>query len=499
MSTTLAPEPDQTVAVTEMPAPPTRRRAPGLDLLFSAVFALFGFGVGIERLSDNSFFTHLATGRWILDHGIPRSDFYSYTAPGTRWVVQSWLAEVLYAQLDRSFGAFAIRVLGALTGAAITVLVFRLALRLSRDRVRASLISVAALAGLYTLWSERPLLLGVLFFVILLWIVEVPDCAVGRHPLIALPVLFWLWANVHGTFSLGFVYLGLHLLGRWLDGARPWQDRERTLLIGSVIAFAACFVNPYGPALVLFPVKLLGRGDILRHVIEWASPNFHDVRGQSFLLWLAVFVAVVARGRNRVSRRDLVVTIPFLLLALWALRNVAIAPLVGLPVVARAVAVDPEVAQERRANDRPSPVGWALAVVLGVVALGLLVRAVNQPDFVTTSYPVKAMNALESRGLIGKRLLMDDGDAAYAELAYAGKQRIFMDDRYDMFPTRVIYDFFALSNGSSDWKRVMEKYDVETVVMEKGQPLVEYLRQSGDWTQVHQDKTWVALVRNDVR
>jgi len=94
---------------------------------------------------------------------------------------------------------------------------------------------------------------------------------------------------------------------------------------------------------------------------------------------------------------------------------------------------------------------------------------------------------------------MDDGDAAYAELAYAGKQRIFMDDRYDMFPTRVIYDFFALSNGSSDWKRVMEKYDVETVVMEKGQPLVEYLRQSGDWTQVHQDKTWVALVRNDVR
>jgi len=128
-----------------------------------------------------------------------------------------------------------------------------------------------------------------------------------------------------------------------------------------------------------------------------------------------------------------------------------------------------------------------------------VVRAVNQPDFVTTPYPVKAMNALEDRGLIGKRLLMDDGDAAYAELAYRGKQRVFMDDRYDMFPTEVIYDYFALSDGSPDWKRVMDKYDVETVVWEKGQPLVEYLRQSGDWTQVHRDKTWVALVRNDVR
>src|SRR3954447_3092928 len=88
-----------------------RWRPPGLDFLFTAVFALFGFGVGIERLSDNSFFTHLATGRWILDHGIPRRDFYSFTAPGSKWVVQSWLAEVLYAQLDRSFGAFGIRVL----------------------------------------------------------------------------------------------------------------------------------------------------------------------------------------------------------------------------------------------------------------------------------------------------------------------------------------------------------------------------------------------------
>src|SRR5262245_43394344 len=207
-----------------------RRQPPGLDFLFTAVFALFGFAVGIERLSDNSFFTHLVTGRYILDHGIPHHDSYSFTAPGTKFVAQSWLAELLYGILDRTVGPFGIRVLGALTGAAITVLAFRLALRLARDRVRAALISVAALSGLYMLWSERPLLLGLLFFMIVLWIVEVPDCWVGRHPYVSMPVAFWLWANVHGTFALGFLYLGLHLLGRWLDGARPWKDRKSTRL-----------------------------------------------------------------------------------------------------------------------------------------------------------------------------------------------------------------------------------------------------------------------------
>ena len=116
---------------------------------------------------------------------------------------------------------------------------------------------------MYVLWSERPLLLGLLFFMILLWIVEVPDCWVGRHPLVSLPVVFWLWANVHGSFALGFVYLGLHLLGRWLDGARPWEGREKQLVFGGAIAGAVTFVNPYGPALVFFPIHLLQRGDIL--------------------------------------------------------------------------------------------------------------------------------------------------------------------------------------------------------------------------------------------
>ena len=334
--------PDHPGAASPAASPRRRRQPPGLSTLFTAVFALFGWGVGIERLSDNSFFWHLRTGRYILDHGLPHHDIFSYTAPGTKWVLQSWLAEVMYGGLDRAFGPMGIRVLGGLVGACIGVLAFRLALHLSRERIRAALLTVAALGGLYTLWSERPLLLGVLFLLVLLWTVEAPASFAGRHPMVVLPVLFWFWANIHGTFALGFAYLGLHLLGRWFEGKRPWEGRERSLLVGGAIAFAVTFVNPYGASLVMFPVDLLRRGDILRHIVEWASPDFHHIRGQAFILWIAVFIFVLARGAHRASRRDLTVAIPFLALALWALRNVALAPLVCLPIAARAVAVDPD-------------------------------------------------------------------------------------------------------------------------------------------------------------
>ncbi len=76
-------------------------------------FALWGLHIGLDRLSDNSFLTHLATGRLILDHGVPRTDPYSFTANGQPWVVQSWLASVIYAWIESWFGANGIRVLMA--------------------------------------------------------------------------------------------------------------------------------------------------------------------------------------------------------------------------------------------------------------------------------------------------------------------------------------------------------------------------------------------------
>ena len=104
--------------------------------VFSGVFALFGWAVGISSLSDNSFFWHLRTGEYILDHGIPHHDVFSFTAPGTH-VDRAVVARRAHVRvLYRSFGAFGVRFFVGLVGAGIGLLAYRLALRLARDRVR---------------------------------------------------------------------------------------------------------------------------------------------------------------------------------------------------------------------------------------------------------------------------------------------------------------------------------------------------------------------------
>jgi len=479
------------------PAVGTERRfarAPGLDGLFTAVFALFGFGVGIQRLSDNSFFWHLRTGELILDQGIPHHDPFSFTANGTPWIAQSWLAELTYGVANRLTGPMGIRVMMAVVGAAIAVVMFRLALRLCNDRPRAAGLGVAALACLYMLWSERPLLFGILLFLAVLWVVEVPDSWVGRRPLLVLPVVFWLWANTHGTFALGFAYLGLHVIGRWTDGHRPWEGRERQLTIATAVAFAVTFVNPYGASLVTFPIDLLSRGDVLSHVVEWRSPDFHMLRGITYLIWISVFAVVLARAKHRVTRRDLIVAIPFLLLGFWALRNVAIAPLVCLPIAARAVAVD----GKRTSDDLRPHLAWVAAAAIAMVGVMLTAVAAQDRDFALQSYPVASMRAIEEQGLLGSRLLADDADGGYIILEYWPEQKVFFDDRFDMYPLDVIDDFFTVSDASPGWDKVLGKYDVEVILWAKDHPLSELLKQSDEWTITHRDARSYVFVRSDL-
>ena len=94
---------------------------------------------GLGRIDDNSFLTHLATGRLILDTGeIPTSDPYTFTAHGADWVVQSWLASWLYGWVEKLGGGDGLRILTAVLCASLAALVWRLSRPAQGLLVRAS-------------------------------------------------------------------------------------------------------------------------------------------------------------------------------------------------------------------------------------------------------------------------------------------------------------------------------------------------------------------------
>jgi len=443
--------------------------------VIGAAFAVAGFWIGLGRLSDNSFFTHLATGRLILDHGIPRTDPYSFTANGEPWVVQSWLASVVFAWTDSWFGAQGLRVLAGALTAGLAAMTWRLT-RPAHTIVGRILIAAAVVGIGGSTWAPRPLLFGLLCVTLTLLAAEK-----GLDPRWLVPV-FWLWVNCHGSFPLGLVLLGCLWVGRRADGDSG--TLEWRCLKWAALGTALGAVNPLGPALLTFPIRLLGRFDVLRQVVEWQSPSFSLGWTRLFLLEVAVAVVVLVR---RPSYRSALPLVVFVIAALLGARNIAVASLILVPGLARGLADIGSV----RATKRSPAAGIALAGIVLAAAV-IAQSALSQPAYDLATYPVEAVAWINANHLrqSGTHLVTSDSNGNYLELLSGIHADVFIDDRVDMFPKSVVADLVTLIHGGLDWRDVLDRNGSDLVVWGRAKPLTALMAESPDWRILYQDADW---------
>lgn len=454
---------------------PARRWPPSLSAVVGGAFALWGLVIGLAPLKDNSFLTHLATGRLLLDGGIPRTDPYSWTAFGRPWVVQSWLASLIYGLADQLGGGTALRLLMAALSATLAALVWRLSRPAESLVARVGIVAVVVLIGTEA-WTERPLLFGLVFLALLL--VAAED---GLDPRWAVPIL-WLWVNIHGSFPLGLVALALLAWGRHLDGAS--SRTERRVLGWALVGTLLGALNPLGPRLLLFPTQLLSKQQTLHHIVEWKSPTFDTLGQRLFILQLIVAIVLLVR---RPSYRVALPLVVFTAAALLGLRNIPVASLVLVPGMAVGAAGLGSIDGARRSL--ATAVG---AVVLVVLSLLVVVSEVGRENFALDAYPVDAVEWLDGQGLVGTdvRLVSRDYVGNYLEAVEGEDVRVFMDDRYDLFPAAFVEDYIDLVKGL-DPGAVLERYDAEVVLWNRDTPLEAWLEESDDWGIVYHDDHWV--------
>jgi hypothetical protein len=475
------------------PRPGTKRRRwpPTLAFALGAGFAVWGLSIGLGQISDNSFFTHLATGRLIAGGaGIPRHDIYSFTARGEPWVVQSWLASVIYGWIDSWFGAQGIRVLMGITTAFIAAMTWRLT-RPAKTLVGRILICGLVISVGTAVWSPRPLLIGLAMLTIALVAAE------GDLPPWTMVPVFWIWVNTHGSFPLGLVALGTLWLGRRADlrakggaasGRNDGSTELRCLAFG-VLGTVLGAVNPLGPTLLTFPVHLLGKMDVLRNIIEWQSPSFALGWARLFLIQVVVAVVVLVR---RPSYRAAIPLVVFTAAALLGQRNIPVAGLVLVPGMARGLSGVGSIRGDRR-----SPV--SAAVLVAVLLVGALVVQITlaKPAFDLRTYPVAPLAWLDAHGLHRGDLPMASSDTTgnYLELVYGSNAHAFIDDRIDMYPASVVDDYLMLEHGLPDWERVLDRRKVELVLWDRSSPLTALMAASPQWRMLYQDGAWTVSCR----
>jgi hypothetical protein len=329
------------------------------------VVGLLGFAflmIDLHPMYHSDVWGHMTFGRWIVSHNQlpqwePFTPFADKAAPyvNFQWLSQSLLYLIFRAGERVSGGDEIHRTEGGvelLRAFHATVEVGRFVLLLVAFRRKsgsaglacAFLVVAVLLASHGHLAILRPQIVGELFFAGLLAALSRPVLSGGA--LLALPLLMVVWANAHGSFTIGLALLGLCLAGRVLDvfAASIWDPRavwsdpqiRRLLIILVTSALAIAILNPHGPSLYWETVKLARHPNIASQ-IEWGPLEF-DLRSGwhwNYLVLLALVAGVQALNRRWFPASDYLLLVSFGLPPLFQQRMMVwwmmVAPWVVIP------------------------------------------------------------------------------------------------------------------------------------------------------------------------
>ncbi|MSQ36477.1 MAG: hypothetical protein EXR63_04995 [Dehalococcoidia bacterium] len=492
----------------------------GLDEMLLGVVSLVAARAAFARSADFDFWWHLAVGRFIAaERALPVPDPFSLTAAGRDWTAHEWLIGLAMYGLYRGFGMVGPLVAFA---ACFVVALWLVAATLRGLKLRAApatLLLLLLLGACAPYLGPRPNVVSTLLLAVEVALLERWVRRRDRS-IVALPLLLWAWANLHGSFVVGLgvatLLLGAELAAaawRW-DAARRLGAREcRWLALAIGVGALLVPLNANELRLLWFPFSALG-DPLLKQTQEWQPLDVADSSAIGFVLLLAFWLGLALVRRPRVPLSDIVLAGGLAAATLMSQRfqpfaavllTVAVGRMLVQPNRSGAHAPRAFAALARWRDDRAvrfAALGGAASVLNGavLVAIAVAMFARDRPYDVRRDeqMPVAALEAVGAEGLRGP-LFNEFGWGGYLIWTQWPQTRVFIDGRqHDLFargPELGEYlEVVRLREGAA---RVLAERGFRTVLFVPDAPLTRYLLASGRWHATYEDAQAIVLVRNE--
>lgn len=467
--------------------------------LFLLLTATAAYAVSLFQTADPDLWGHLRFGQLIDVLGyVPRSEPYSYLSRPLGWINHEWLSELLFAKVFDAFGSIGLSLIPVVLTAGIIAIVFLHLRSRSLSAIRSFFLSLLSLAGLIVASSViRPHLFTFLFFTLVcLSIFHYEDHGRQQY-LLALPLLFPLWAGFHGGFLAG---LGVLLIAAVASGYAHFSGRSHKdssqrapLYYGAclVVATILAAIGPYGIELLSF---LAETATVPRpEITEWDPVSLYSPAGLIYLV-LALATLFTALASSRSWRPvDGALILAFVLLPLTAVRHV---PLLGIGF---GIFVAPTLGDLWQESGRSSgSLNTPLSFLNLAVAGALIWRAAGGTTCI--EYPVRSSKAWKAYPKAAtERLATLDGIDRLAVhfnwgewiIWHLGPQvQVSVDGRRETVYSDSIYELNrSVMAGTDDWHDHMRRLDADAALYPSGSPTANLLATSKEWQLVYEDST----------
>ena len=428
--------------------------------LIMLVLVYAALGVIVMRpVTDPDLWWHLRTGAWILEHrAVPSTDPFSSYGYGKPWVAYSWLFEIGLSRLYDAFGLFGPLLYVTLLGLAITVALQRFMMHFEGRFTRSAALTALGLGAMGSIIMPRSYLFSILFFIITLHVLVAVRETHRARPLLVLPPLFAVWANLHVLFIYGLVALGLAVFESLVHRVLPGKTADaptqstlfRPLLLTALGCAAATLITPYHLQLHASIFGLARQAGVYDWVIEVTAMDFRQP-GHWLVLGLTLGAAFLLGRQRKLPLFESLLLLVGIVLAFRARRDMWVVVVAALAIVARC-------SPGRTQQEGLLSWRWICAAVVGIALAfgGLAVYRDVSPRGVEAAvareYPVAAARIVEERGYGGPLFNPYDWGGYLIwrlpglRVAMDGRSNIHGDDRIG----RSIATWFGARSWASD-------------------------------------------------
>lgn len=487
------------------------------------------FATGLLPVNDYDFFWHLKTGEWIWHNkSLPDKDPFSFTALRSdnydshrpQIILKSyWLSQLFFYALYSLSGFNGIIVFRSFVFCIILVFLWHTMGKEGIDyRLRAALL-ILYIFIIREYQKERPQLFSFLFAPIVLHLLNgIKNSSLTGLKnlnnflrLTGLPLVMFIWANMHGGFLVGIAFIIAYLTAEWLIFlGKTKKSPPLRFTCAAAIAIAAVFINPnsYHTITSFFMFYQSMLPDV---TLEFLSPlKIFDRLGSNwysywFLLILALSVFIFRFGKFNITEKFVLAGTA--VASLSSLRYVLFFFIAAIPIIARHI--NPFITHffQNAASSLKSRSmnAMLLAVFFILIYCSPLKSMPLKEDIQQDMFPVEAAYFLDNNDL--PELMFNDVTwGGYLIWRLYPKYKVFIDSRtlnIDIF--RQYYSVLDASRkvyaGLPEWKGILNTYSVNIILTPltdrySGEvlPLIAELIHDDEWALIYLDsKTSIFL------
>ncbi|MFN0316716.1 MAG: hypothetical protein ACKVQA_16965 [Burkholderiales bacterium] len=479
-----------------------------LDFPKLTFLILFLVLITLAGLGDPDYFWHLKSGEYLVSHGFPKGDPFSFTFEGRPWILHEWLFQVGLFGVFSLAGDLGVRCLTALLSTLAIYIAYRAAARLLGSTTLALVIALAFTITTKGGFTPRPQLVTYVFFAFFIYSLVAFKYLNEDRWLWFMPPAAVLWVNGHGGYMIGLFVLGLFVASEWIMyWIRPIKDatyrgRLSRLTVIALVSGLATAVNPEFFRHWLYPFEVMKMTTALSMIQEWQSPNFHQT---TWKIFLALVFGYLAAWTYRPAKPDLteyLLPASMLFAGFVSVRHLPLVALILVPFTAVALRdsplrpiLDRRIRQGTDLGVKGFALNWVILIVVSLVLLLPYPKLVERSNAkIEGRLPVKAAEFVRKQG-IGGRMFNGYAEGGYLIHALYPNPQVFIDGRADLYGDQFLREFLEIYWGGPYWETLFAKYRIDFAVLPNEAPIRQLLLARGGFDTAYHDDHHSVLVR----